>query len=58
MTDTQLNALREFARLHGADWKHHLHLLWLSGKDAGTLRQIRNNYLPLVMSNKFNLEGV
>jgi hypothetical protein len=58
MTDTQLNALKDFARLHGANWKNELNLLWLSGKDSGALRQIRNNHLPLVMSSKFRLEGV
>jgi hypothetical protein len=58
MNDTQINALKEFALIHGADWKNQLSQLWLSGKDAGALRQIRNNYMPLVMSDKFNLEGV
>ena len=55
MNDNQLNALKEFAQLHGSNWKKELHLLWLSGKDSGLLRQIRNNYLPVVMSKKFKL---
>jgi len=55
MNDTQLAALKEFARLHGKDWKKALNQLWISGKDSGTLRQIRNNFAPLVMSKKFNL---
>ena len=55
MNDTQITALREFARLHGEQWKSHLKALWLSGKDSGALRQIRNNFMPLVMSDNFYL---
>jgi hypothetical protein len=55
MTDTQIMALREFARLHGANWKTALYNLWLSGKDTGALRQIRNNFAPIVMSDNFYL---
>lgn len=55
MNDTQITALREFARLHGANWKQALHQLWMSGKDSGALRQIRNNFMPLVMSDNFYL---
>jgi len=55
MNDTQITALREFARIHGANWKNELSLLWYSGKDSGALRQIRNNYLPVVMSDNFYL---
>ena len=55
MNDTQMTALKEFARLHGANWKNELSLLWYSGKDSGALRQIRNNYLPVVMSDNFYL---
>jgi hypothetical protein len=58
MTDTQLNALKEFAQLHGANWKQALDQLWQSGQDSGALRQIRNNYMPLVLSKKFKVEGV
>lgn len=58
MNDIQLNALKDFARLHGANWKNELNLLWFSGKDSGALRQIRNKYLPLVLSSKFNIEEV
>jgi len=58
MNDTQLNALKDFAQLHGANWKTELSQLWLSGKDSGALRQIRNNYMPLVMSDKFNIGSV
>jgi len=53
MNDKQITALREFARLHGANWKNELNLLWYSGKDSGALRQIRNNFLPIVMSDNF-----
>lgn len=58
MTDNQKQALRDFALQHGANWKTALHKLWLSGEDSGALRQIRNNHLPLVMSNQFTIEGV
>ena len=58
MNETQINALKEFAQLHGADWKTALNQLWLSGQDSGALRQIRNNYMPLVLSKKFKVEGV
>ena len=58
MNDTQLNALKDFARQHGANWKIALDQLWISGQDSGALRQIRNNYMPLVLSKKFKLEGV
>jgi hypothetical protein len=58
MTDTQLNALKDFAQLHGANWKTALDQLWISGQDSGALRQIRNNYMPLVLSKKFKLGGV
>ena len=56
MNDQQLNALKEFAKVHGANWKTKLNDLWLSGKDSGILRQIRNNYMPVVMSKNFKLE--
>lgn len=55
MNENQLNTLKQFARQHGANWKEALNALFLSGKDTGTLRQIRNNFLPLVMSKKFTL---
>jgi hypothetical protein len=55
MNDTQINALREFARLHGKQWKTALNDLWISGKDSGALRQIRNNFKPFVMSDNFYL---
>ena len=55
MNDTQLNALKDFARQHGANWKTALYQFWLTGQDSGALRQIRNNFMPLVMSNKFKL---
>jgi hypothetical protein len=58
MNETQLNALTEFALAHGKEWKKHLETLWLSGKDSGALRQIRNNYMPLVMSKQFKIAGV
>lgn len=56
MNDKQLQALKEFAKKHGSNWKNELSLLWYSGKDAGALRQIRNNHLQVVMSNNFKLE--
>ena len=55
MNDNQLAALKEFAKLHGSNWKNELNLLFYSGKDTGLLRQIRNNYLPVVMSKNFKL---
>ena len=55
MNDQQITALREFARLHGANWKTALYQFWLSGKDSGALRQIRNNFMPVVMSDNFYL---
>jgi hypothetical protein len=55
MNDTQLNALKDFARQHGANWKQALYQFWLTGRDSGALRQIRNNFMPLVMSSKFKL---
>ena len=55
MNDNQLNALKDFAKLHGNNWKNELNLLWLSGKDSGLLRQIRNNYLSVVMSKNFKI---
>lgn len=55
MTDTQKQALEQFARQHGANWKTALNNLWLSGKDTGALRQIRNNHKPLVMSKQFTI---
>jgi hypothetical protein len=55
MNDNQLNALKEFAQVHGSNWKNELNLLYCSGKDTGLLRQIRNNYLPVVMSKKFKI---
>ena len=55
MNDNQLAALKEFAELHGSTWKTELNLLFQSGKDTGLLRQIRNNYLPVVMSKNFKL---
>ena len=56
MNDLQLKALKDFALEHGDNWKNELSLLWYSGKDSGALRQIRNNFLPVVMSKKFKLE--
>jgi hypothetical protein len=58
MTDTQKQALKDFALIHGANWKTALDQLWISGQDSGALRQIRNNYMPLVLSKKFKVEGV
>jgi hypothetical protein len=58
MNDTQKQALKDFARLHGANWKQALHKLWMSGADTGALRQIRNSYMPVVMSKQFTIEGV
>lgn len=58
MTDKQTQALREFALQHGAEWKTALYQFYLTGKDSGALRQIRNNHLPLVMSKQFTIEGV
>jgi hypothetical protein len=55
MNDNQLLALKEFANLHGSDWKKELNSLFSSGKDTGLLRQIRNNYLPVVMSKNFKI---
>ena len=55
MNDNQLIALKEFAQLHGSNWKNELNLLFYSGKDTGLLRQIRNNYLPVVMSKNFKI---
>ena len=55
MNDSQLAALKEFAELHGSNWKTELNLLFHTGKDTGLLRQIRNNYLPVVMSKNFKL---
>ena len=55
MNDNQLAALKEFAQLHGSNWKNELNLLFYSGKDTGLLRQIRNNYLSVVMSKNFKL---
>lgn len=56
MNDIQLKALKDFAVKHGSNWKNELSLLWYSGKDNGALRQIRNNYLQVVMSKNFKLE--
>jgi len=56
MNEIQLKALKDFALVHGDNWKNELSLLWYSGKDSGVLRQIRNNYLPVVMNKKFKLE--
>ena len=56
MNDLQLKALKDFAQVHGDNWKNELSLLWYSGKDSGALRQIRNNYLPVVMNKKFKLD--
>lgn len=56
MNDIQLKALQEFAVKHGNNWKNELSLLWYSGKDSGALRQIRNNYLSVVMNSNFKLE--
>ena len=58
MNNDQLNVLKEFKSKYGANWKQILSDLWMSGRDANEpnghlLRQIRNNYLPLVMSKKF-----
>ena len=57
MNESQLKALKAFAVLHGDNWKNELNLLWYSGKDSGALRQIRNNFLPLIMSKNFKLEA-
>jgi hypothetical protein len=56
MNELQLKALKDFALEHGSNWKNELSLLWYSGKDSGALRQIRNNYLPVVMNKNFKLE--
>lgn len=58
MNDNQKQALQQFALQHGANWKTALDHLWQSGQDSGALRQIRNNYMPLVLSKKFKVEGV
>ena len=55
MNEKQLAALKEFAQLHGNNWKKELNSLFISGKDTGLLRQIRNNYLPVVMSKNFTI---
>ena len=60
MNNDQLNTLKEFKAKYGNDWKQILSDLWMSGKDTNEqnghlLRQIRNNYLPLVMSKKFSI---
>jgi len=56
MNEIQLKALKDFAKQHGSNWKNELNLLWYSGKDFGALRQIRNNYLSVVMNSNFKLE--
>jgi len=56
MNELQLKALQDFAVKHGSNWKNELSLLWYSGKDSGALRQIRNNYLSVVMNKNFKLE--
>ena len=55
MNEKQLSALKEFSQLHGDNWKKELNSLFISGKDTGLMRQIRNNYLPVVMSKKFKI---
>jgi hypothetical protein len=55
MNDSQLAALKKFAELHGSNWKTELSILFHTGKDTGLLRQIRNNYLPVVMSKNFKI---
>jgi hypothetical protein len=56
MNEIQLKALKDFAKQHGNNWKNELNLLWYSGKDFGAMRQIRNNYLSVVMNSNFKLE--
>jgi len=42
--DEMWEALMEFKREHGRNWKTKLRTLWVQGKDEGVLRQVRNAY--------------
>jgi hypothetical protein len=55
-TAEQLDALQEWARVHGRNWKQALRDAWLSGdgRDAGPLRQLRNTLGPSWL-NSFKL---
>jgi hypothetical protein len=58
-TQEQLQALREFAKKYGRNWKQELSDMWLAGRDANEpnghlLRQVRNQCGPSWLA-KFKL---
>ena len=46
-------AVRDFAKVHGRNWRATLRALWDSGKDEGPLRAARNAIGPSRLSNVF-----
>jgi hypothetical protein len=44
-------ALRDYAKENGRNWKAKLRALWESGKDEGYLRQARNRIGPRALTD-------
>lgn len=42
----QAAALKAYAKVHGARWKHQLLLAWENGDCTGALQQVRNEFGP------------
>lgn len=42
----QVEALREFATMHGPAWKAELRDQWISARTTGLLHQLRNSHGP------------
>lgn len=56
LTTEQLTAIRDFARVHGRNWKSILRTAWMTGDyygrdDANFLQQIRNTFGPSWLVN-------
>lgn len=51
LTPEQRATLLAFSLQHGRYWKSELQRLWMSGKDVGHLRQIRNDFGPQWLKN-------
>lgn len=46
LTPEQFEALRDYAKQNGRNWKSQLRDDWITGKAYGELQQIRNQFGP------------
>lgn len=50
LTADEMEAISDFARANGQDWRNALRQLWDTGKDEGPLRRARNVIGPTNLS--------